>query len=321
MSTRKPVIGVVMDPITAITPYKDSTLAMMLEIQRRGWELRYMTLEDLFLDNGTACARHQGIEVRDDNEDWFTLRESAEGPLTAMDCLLMRKDPPFDMEYIYATYLLERAESAGVRVVNRPASLRDVSEKVYTAWFPECCPPTVIARDPARLRHFIHEQGHAVLKPLDGMGGRDIFVVRDGDPNTSVILEHLTGSGARFALAQRYLPEISKGDRRILLVNGEASGPALARIPRAGESRGNIAAGGSVQGSELSERDHWLIERIGPVMRDKGLMFVGLDVIGDYVTEINVTSPTCIRELDSLYGSNIAGQLMDAIAAEAGWTP
>lgn len=319
MSAGRPRIGIVMDPIETITPYKDSTLAMMLDIQRRGWALNYMTLADLYLRDGQAHGRWRPVTVRDDNHDWFSLSEAKEGALTEMDCILMRKDPPFDMEYIYATYLLERAEAAGTRVVNRPASLRDVSEKVYTAWFPECCPPTVIARDPARLRDFIRNEGHAVLKPLDGMGGRDIFVVRDGDPNTSVILEHLTGGGTRFALAQRFLPEISAGDRRILLVNGEATGPALARIPAAGESRGNIAAGGSTQGSPLRDRDHWLIERIGPVMREKGLMFVGLDVIGDYVTEINVTSPTCIRELDTLYNSNIAGQLMDAIAAEAGW--
>jgi glutathione synthase len=319
MSQQQPVIGVVMDPIEAITPYKDSTLAMMLEIQRRGWELRYITLEDLYLDNGRAHGRRRRIDVRDDNSDWFELGDASDGPLADLDALLMRKDPPFDMEFIYATYILERAEADGVRVVNRPSSLRDVSEKVYTAWFPECCPPTVITRDRQRLRAFIRERGHAVLKPLDGMGGRDIFVVRDGDPNTSVILDHLTAEGDRYALIQQFLPEIREGDRRILLVNGEPTGPALARVPAEGESRGNLAAGGSGRGVELTDRDRWLCDRIGPVMRDKGLTFVGLDVIGDYVTEINVTSPTCIRELDALYGSNIAGQLMDAIAREEGW--
>lgn len=320
MPPKRPEIGVVMDPIDTITPYKDSTLAMMLEIQRRGWHLHYLTLEDLYLTNGEARGRRQRITVRDDNNDWFELGDESDGPLADLDALLMRKDPPFDMEFIYATYILERAEADGVRVVNRPASLRDVSEKVYTAWFPECCPPTVIARDQQRLRAFIRERGHAVLKPLDGMGGRDIFVVRDGDPNTSVILDHLTDEGRRYALVQQFLPEIREGDRRILLVNGEPTGPALARVPAEGESRGNLAAGGTGRGVELTDRDRWLCEQIGPVMREKGLTFVGLDVIGDYVTEINVTSPTCIRELDNLYGSNIAGQLMDAIAREEGWS-
>ncbi|MCP1728406.1 glutathione synthase [Natronospira proteinivora] len=318
-SSKTPRIGVVMDPIQGITPYKDSTLAMMLEIQRRGWSLYYLTLADLYLDNGRPMGRYHSITVRDDNHDWFDLGETQEGPLSELDGLLMRKDPPFDMEYIYATYILERAEEEGVRVVNRPASLRDVSEKVYTAWFPECCPPTVITRDRSRLRAFIREQGKAVLKPLDGMGGRDIFILADGDNNTSVVLDHLTREGQRYALVQSYLPAIREGDKRILLVDGHPTGPALARIPAEGESRGNLAAGGRGQGVELSERDHWLCERIGPVMRDKGLTFVGLDVIGDYVTEINVTSPTCIRELDKLYGSNIAGELMDALARQAGW--
>lgn len=319
MPPRQPEIGVVMDPIETITPYKDSTLAMMLEIQRRGWHLHYLTLEDLYLADGEARGRRRRVTVQDDNNDWFELGDESDAPLADLDALLMRKDPPFDMEFIYATYILERAEADGVRVVNRPASLRDVSEKVYTAWFPECCPPTVIARDRQRLRAFIRERGHAVLKPLDGMGGRDIFVVRDGDPNTSVILDHLTDEGRRYALIQQFLPEIREGDRRILLVNGEPAGPALARVPAEGESRGNLAAGGTGRGIELTDRDRWLCQRIGPVMREKGLTFVGLDVIGDYVTEINVTSPTCIRELDNLYGSNIAGQLMDAIAREEGW--
>lgn len=320
MTTETPQIGVLMDPIESITPYKDSTLAMMLEIQRRGWGLHYMTLADLYLVDGRAHGRRRQATVRDDDDDWFTLDESRDGPLAELDCVLMRKDPPFDMEYIYATYILERAEAEGLRVINRPASLRDVSEKVYTAWFPDCCPPTTIARDRQRLRQFIRDHGRGVLKPLDGMGGRDIFVLGDGDPNTSVVLDHLTREGQRYALVQQYLPEIREGDRRILLVDGEPTGPALARVPAEGESRGNLAAGGTGRGVELTDRDRWLCERIGPVMREKGLLFVGLDVIGDYVTEINVTSPTCIRELDTLYGSNIAGTLMDAIAAQAGWS-
>ena len=314
-----PRIGILMDPIEAITPYKDSTLAMMLDIQRRGWELRYLTLADVWLENGKAMGEHRAVEVFDDSDDWFRMGTAETGSLGDLDVLLMRKDPPFDMEYIYATYVLQRAEEAGVEVVNRPASLRDVSEKVYTAWFPECCPPTRIDRSPARLRRAISEFGKAVLKPLDGMGGREIYVVTDGDPNTSVILDHLTEGGSRFALAQTYLPEIRDGDRRILLIDGEPVPYALARIPAAGETRGNLAAGGRGVGVDLSERDEWLCARIGPVMREKGLRFVGLDVIGDYVTEINVTSPTCIRELDALYEINIAGDLMDAIAVGWGW--
>lgn len=320
MPDSKPRIGVVMDPIEAITPYKDSTLAMMLEVQRRGWELRYLTLGDLWLDNGEAVGEHHAVEVFDDSADWYRLGTAETGPLGALDAILMRKDPPFDMEYIYATYILERAEAAGAEIINRPASLRDVSEKVYTAWFPECCPPTRIDRSPARLRRVIRELGRAVLKPLDGMGGREIYVVNDGDPNTSVILDHLTEGGSRFALAQAYLPEIRDGDRRILLIDGEPVPHALARIPAAGETRGNLAAGGRGVGVDLSERDYGLCRRIGPVMREKGLRFVGLDVIGDYVTEINVTSPTCIRELDALYDINIAARLMDAIAAGRGWS-
>jgi glutathione synthase len=319
MSSGKPQVGVVMDPIQDIKPWKDSTLAMMLEMQRRGWPIRYLTLDGLYLDNGRAMGRGHPVEVRDDNDDWFTLGEAVEGPLDDLDLILMRKDPPFDMEYIYATYVLERAEAASTIVVNRPASLRDVSEKVYTAWFPECCPPTVITRDRARLRQFLAAEQDIVLKPLDGMGGRDIFVIRKGDLNVSVILDHLTAEGRRFAIAQRYLPEIRDGDSRILLIDGEPVEHALARIPAAGESRGNLAAGARGEGVDLTERDRWLCRQIGPVMREKGVLFVGLDVIGDYVTEINVTSPTCIRELDAIYGINIAGRLMDAIATRGGW--
>jgi len=318
-SDTAPAIGIVMDPISKITPYKDSSLAMMLEIQRRGWSLRYMTLEDIYLENGRAMASQRTVRVRDDNQDWFTLSEPDQAPLAELDAILMRKDPPFDMEFIYATYILERAELEGTPVINRPGSLRDVSEKVYTAWFPDCCPPTLISRDRSRLRDFISRQGKTVIKPLDGMGGRDIFVLAEGDPNTSVVLDYLTREGLRYALIQSYLPEIAQGDKRILLVDGKPTGPALARIPAQGESRGNLAAGGRGEGVELTARDRWLCERIGPVMREKGLTFVGLDVIGDYVTEINVTSPTCIRELDALYNDNIAGKLMDAIAHQAGW--
>ena len=311
-------IGVVMDPIATIKPAKDTTLALLLEAQRRGWTLVYMELGDLYLEGGAAWARQRPLAVKDDPQHWFTLEDGSEAPLTELDVILMRKDPPFDMEYIYATYILERAQFAGTLVVNRPESLRDVSEKAYTAWFPECCPPTLIARDMARLRRFVHEHGEAVIKPLDGMGGASIFRTRKDDPNLSVILETLTAHGRRFALAQRYLAAITDGDKRILLVDGQPVPYALARIPAAGEARGNLAAGGRGEGRPLTDRDYWICDQVGPTLRKKGLLFVGLDVIGDSLTEINVTSPTCVRELDRQFGLNIAGLLMDAIARQLG---
>ncbi len=308
-------IGVVMDPIHAIKPVKDTTLALLLEAQRREWHIHYMEMGDLFLDHGEARARWRALEVRDNTTDWFDLgAEYREGALAEMDVILMRKDPPFDMEYIYSTYILERAELAGTLVVNRPAALRDVSEKVYTAWFPQCCAPSLISRDMQRLRAFIAEHGDAVVKPLDGMGGASIFRVQKADTNTSVILETLTEHGTRFAMAQQYLPLISEGDKRILLIDGEPLPWALARIPAAGESRGNLAAGGHGEGRELTERDRWICAEVGPTLRKRGLLFVGLDVIGDYLTEINVTSPTCVRELDRAYDTNISARLFDAIA-------
>jgi len=311
-------IGVVMDPIATIKPAKDTTLALLLEAQRRGWTLVYMELGDLYLEGGAPWARQRPLAVKDDPSGWFTLAGGSDAPLGELDVILMRKDPPFDMEYIYATYILERAQLAGTLVVNRPESLRDVSEKAYTAWFPECCPPTLIARDMARLRRFIHEQGEAVVKPLDGMGGASIFRTRKDDPNLSVILETLTAHGHRFALAQRYLAAITDGDKRILLVDGQPVPYALARIPAAGEARGNLAAGGRGEGRPLTDRDYWICDQVGPTLRKKGLLFVGLDVIGDSLTEINVTSPTCVRELDRQFGLNIAGLLMDAIERQLG---
>ncbi|RME36005.1 MAG: glutathione synthase [Gammaproteobacteria bacterium] len=306
-------LGVVMDPIAAINPVKDSTLAMLLAAQRRGWELHYMEPGDLYLRDGEAFARRRSLAVRDDQQEWYGFTGEQEGPLSGLDLILMRKDPPFDMEYIYTTYLLERAEQEGVLVVNRPQSLRDANEKLFTAWFPQCCAPTLVCRDMGRLRAFIAEQGEAVLKPLDGMGGASIFRLAEGDPNTSVVLETLTRHGTRTIMAQRYLPEIVEGDKRILLVDGEPVDHALARIPAAGETRGNLAAGGRYEGRELSARDRWICGQVGPELRRRGLVFVGIDVIGDYLTEVNVTSPTCIRELDALYGLDIAGTLMQAL--------
>jgi glutathione synthase len=241
------------------------------------------------------------------------LGEAETRPLSELDVVLMRKDPPFDMEYIYATYLLERAEQAGVLVVNKPQSLRDANEKMYTAWFPQCCPPTLVTRELSRLYEFLNVEKQIIVKPLDGMGGASIFRVDEGEPNTNVIFETMTRHQSRFIMAQRFLPEIRDGDKRVLLINGEPLPYALARVPAEGDSRGNLAAGATGVGVELGERERWIAAQIGPAVRDKGLLFVGLDVIGDHVTEINVTSPTCIRELDAIYGLDIGAQLMDAI--------
>jgi glutathione synthase len=306
-------LGVVMDPIGSIKIHKDSTFAMLLEAQARGWELYYMELRDLWLRDGEAGARMRRLKVKDDPHGWYEFNGEHEASLAGLDVVLMRKDPPFDTEYVYATYLLERAEEAGVRVINRPRSIRNANEKLFTAWFTACCPPTLVTRDAGQILRFLAEQNDIVLKPLGGMGGASVFRVAVGDPNTNVIMETLTRHGTRFTMAQRYLPEIRQGDKRILLIDGEPVPYALARIPAAGETRGNLAAGGRGEGVALSERDRWICEQVGPTLRRMGLMFVGLDVIGEYLTEINVTSPTCIRELDKLYGLNIAGQLLDKV--------
>ena len=308
-------LGVVMDPIGSIKAYKDSTLAMLLEAQARGWTLRYMEQGDLFLRDGQSFARQRALKVFDDTRRWFEWGEETTGPLSELDVILMRKDPPFDMEYIYATYLLESAEQAGVLVVNKPRSLRDANEKLFTAWFPQCAPPTLVTRAAGRLRDFLTEHGDIVLKPLGGMGGESVFRLHRDDPNTNVTIETLTAHESRYAMAQRFLPEIAEGDKRILLIDGEPIPYALARIPAVGEFRGNLAAGGKGVGRPLSERDRWICAQVGPLLREKGLLFVGLDVIGDYLTEINVTSPTCIRELDRLYDLRIGAKLMEAIDA------
>jgi glutathione synthase len=313
MSTRRR-LGVVMDPIAAITYAKDSTLAMLLAAQERGFTLSYLEQGDLLLRDGVAYARMRPLSVRADPEDWFTLGAARTEPLAALDCLLMRKDPPFDTEYIYSTYILERAEGAGVLVVNRPQGLRDMNEKVYTAWFPQCCAPTVVTRDMGVMAAFLREHGRIVVKPLEGMGGRSIFVIGQGDPNARVVFETLTHYGQRFAIVQRYLPEIATtGDSRVLLVDGVPVPYALARMPSGEDHRGNLAAGAKGVGRPLNDRDRWLAGEIGPVMAGKGMMFVGLDVIGGFVTEINVTSPTGIRELDKQFGTDIGGLLLDAI--------
>jgi len=306
-------LGIVMDPIDKIKLHKDTSFAMLLEAQSREYALHYMELNDLYLRDGRTCARMRRLSVRRDEASWFSFDGELDAPLDELDVVLMRKDPPFDQEYIYATYLLECAESHGVRVINKPRSLRDANEKLFTAWFPHCCAPTLVAREASRLREFLREQGEIVLKPLDGMGGASIFRVAEHDPNLSVILETMTRHNRRFVMAQRYLPEIVDGDKRILVVNGEVVPFALARIPAQGESRGNLAAGGRAEGRPLTDRDRWIAEQVGPELRRRGLAFVGLDVIGEYLTEINVTSPTCVQELDRQFGLNISAQLMDHI--------
>ena len=312
-------VAVVMDPIEDIKPAKDTTLAMMLAAQRRGWTLSYLELRDLWLRDGVAHGRARPVEVRNDATDWFTRGEPVTTRLGEFDVILMRKDPPFDTEYIYATYILERAEDAGALVVNRPQGLRDMNEKVYTAWFPECCAPTLITRDMDDMHAFLREHGRIVCKPLYGMGGRSIFVLDAGDKNASVVFETLTEYGTRYAITQRYIPDIvTTGDARVILVDGEPVPYALARIPSAADNRGNLAAGAKGVGRPLDERDRWLAGRIGPALRDRGMLFVGLDVIGGFVTEINVTSPTGVRELGKQFGIDVADTLMDAIARRRG---
>ena len=307
-------LGVVMDPIDAIKYAKDSTLAMLLAAQARGYELVYLEQRDLSLRDGVAFGRMRPLTVKADPKDWFTLGEPQISRLGDLDCILMRKDPPFDTEYIYTTYILERAEEQGALVVNRPQGLRDMNEKVYTAWFPQCCAPTLITRDMADMEAFLREHGKIVCKPLDGMGGRSIFVLERNDKNMNVVFETLTEYGERFAIVQRYIPDIvESGDSRVLVIDGEPVPYALARIPSPQDNRGNLAAGARGVGRPLNERDRWLVSQIGPTLAAKGMLFVGLDVIGGYVTEINVTSPTGIRELDKQFGITIGDLLMQAI--------
>ncbi|QBF24805.1 glutathione synthase [Pseudomonas tructae] len=306
-------LGIVMDPIARISYKKDSSLAMLLAAQERGWSLFYMEQQDLYQGAGEARARMRPLKVFADPERWFELDAEQDSALSELDVILMRKDPPFDMEFVYSTYLLEQAEAAGVLVVNRPQSLRDCNEKLFATLFPQCTPPTLVSRRADILREFVNQQGDTILKPLDGMGGTSIFRHRPGDPNLSVILETLTANGAQQIMAQGYLPAIKDGDKRILMIDGEPVPYCLARIPASGETRGNLAAGGRGEARPLTDRDRWIAEQVGPTLREKGLLFVGLDVIGEHLTEINVTSPTCIREIDNAFGTRIGVLLMDAI--------
>jgi glutathione synthase len=307
--------GVVMNPISGISTYKDSTFAMLLEAQRREHELWYMEPADLSIRDGVALGHMQPLLVRDNREDWFTLGDSENRELASLDILLMRIDPPFNMDYVYSTYVLDLAEQSGVTVVNRPQSLRDANEKCFITQFPQCCVPALISRSSAEIRAFVAEQGLSVVKPLDGMGGESIFQVRQGDLNLNVILETITSNDRDMVMVQKYIPEITQGDKRILVVNGEPIPYALARIPGAGDFRGNLAKGGTGKGVPLSDRDYWICEQVAPELKRRGIVFAGLDVIGEWLTEINVTSPTCIRELDEQFGLNIAGEMFDALEA------
>jgi len=313
MSSRVRLV-VVMDPIETVNPAKDSTLAILLAAQARGWEIYYAEQQDLYLRDGVAWANLAPLEVLDDLRTWFTRGTPVGAKLGDFDAVLMRKDPPFDMEYIYSTYILDRAQEQGAKVFNRPQGLRDMNEKVYTAWFSECCAPTLVTRNMRDMGAFLREHGKAVCKPLDGMGGRSIFVLEDGDKNRNVVFETLTDYGRKYAIVQRYLPEIvTAGDCRVILVDGEPVPFALQRMPAAEDNRGNLAAGARAESRPLNDRDRWLCSIIGPALKAAGMIFVGLDVIGDYVTEINVTSPTGIRELNKKHGVDIGGMLVTAI--------
>ena len=307
-------LAVVMDPIDHIKYAKDTTLALLLAAQARGWSLQYIEPADLRLRDGVAEASVRALTVAADAKHWFSLGERITEALGAFDVILMRKDPPFDTEFIYMTYILERAELAGALVVNRARGLRDMNEKVYTGWFPQCCAPTLVTRDMAQMAAFAAAHGKIVCKPLHGMGGMSIFVLEAGDKNARVVFETLTGDGARFAIVQKYLPDIViGGDSRILVIDGEPVPYALARIPTAADNRGNLAAGASGVGRPLNERDRWLVSQVGPALREAGMLFVGLDVIGGFITEINVTSPTGLRELERQFDLHIGELLVSAI--------
>jgi glutathione synthase len=306
-------LGVVMDPIADIKFYKDTTLALLLAAQERGWDLHYMEQSDLYLLQGEARANTRNLFVADNGDSWFELGLHEDKKLGDLDVIIMRKDPPFDNEYIYSTYILEAAQNQGALVVNDPRSLRDCNEKIFATQFPQCCPPVLVSRDMLRLREFHRSHGDVIFKPLDGMGGSRIFRCRHDDPNVGVILETLTEFGAQTIMAQRYIPEITEGDKRILVVDGEPVPYCLARIPAKGETRGNLAAGGTGVAQPLTDQDYWIVEQVAPTLKAKGLLFVGLDVIGNYLTEINVTSPTCAREIDKAYNTGIGSRLIDAI--------
>jgi len=306
-------LGIVMDPIASINIKKDTSFAMLLEAQSRGYELHYMEMDSLYLRGGEGRATTRKLSVKQDYAEWYQFGSEQDIALQDLDVILMRKDPPFDTEFIYATYILERAEEKGTLIVNKPQSLRDCNEKLFTAWFPELTPDTLVTRNAAQLRAFHQEHSDVILKPLDGMGGASIFRLKPEDANVSVIIETLTEHGSRFCMAQNYLPAIKDGDKRVLVVDGEPVPYCLARIPAQGETRGNLAAGGRGEARPLSESDWAIARAVAPTLKAKGLIFVGLDIIGDRLTEINVTSPTCAREIEAAFPISVTGMLMDVI--------
>jgi len=306
-------LGIIMDPIEAIKPYKDSTFAILLEAQSRNWPIFYMEQSDLVLRDGRVYGYMRRLYVSDDNTNWYHFTEGYTQPLSTLDVILMRIDPPISLEYMYTTYLLEMVEATGTLVVNKPQSLRDINEKLYTAWYPECCPATLVSKDIEQLTAFLQEHDDIVVKPLNAMGGKGVFRVRTDDVNCRVILETLTHYGQHTIMAQVFLPEVAKGDKRIILINGEPIPYALLRVPASGEIRANLAAGAQGLGVELTEQDQWICAQVGPMLREKGVLFAGLDVIGDYLTEINITSPTGIRQIDDHYDINISAALLDCI--------
>ena len=306
-------LGVIMDPIQSINIKKDSTFEMLLQAQSLGWQINYMEMNSLFIDQGEAFAHTKQLEVMDNKKEWFNFNEETTINLDDLDVILMRKDPPFDMEYIYSTYILELAQQQGCLIVNNPQALRDCNEKAFTSWFPNCAPPTLISRNNSDIRGFLGNHKDIIIKPLDGMGGASIFRVTEHDPNISVIIETITKHNSSFVMAQRYIPDIKNGDKRILMIDGDPVEYALARIPAEGETRGNLAAGGQGIGQPLSDRDREIASIVGPELKKRGIIFAGLDVIGDYLTEVNVTSPTCIKELNQQFDLNIAMDLMKVI--------
>lgn len=311
-------LGIVMDPIEHINVAKDSSFAMMLAAQHRGWEIYYMNQRHLYSEGGVTRATTRVLQLSDNASDWFSIVGEQDIALAELDAVLMRKDPPFDIEYITTTWLLDSAERNGTLVVNKPASLRDANEKLFITCFPQCCVPMLVSGEPSRIRHFVAQHQDVILKPLDSMGGHSIFRVQPDNQNLSVILELMTSGGHKTIMAQRFIPEINAGDKRILLIDGEPVPFALARVPAAGETRGNLVAGATGVGVALTERDLWICSQVAPVLREMGILFAGLDVIGEYLTEINITSPTCIRELDQQFNLDIGGQLMACIESHLG---
>lgn len=312
--SKRPKFGIIMDPISMIHPEKDTTLALALQAQTRGFELYYFEIKDLFLRDGVAMGNGQPLQVFDDLAHWYRLEERRLLSLNEFEILLMRKDPPVDMQYLYATHILERAEMSGVLVVNKPKSLRDANEKLFATWFPQCMPPTIVSSEKRVLQEFIHQYQTVVLKPLDSMGGKNVFKCDSTDPNRTALVDLLTLEGSIYIMAQQYIPDIiEKGDKRILLLDGEPLPYGLARIPATSDFRGNLAAGGVGIGVPLTARDQWICGEIGPTLREKGLTFVGIDVIGNYLTEINVTSPTCVKEIERSFEIDIAGKILDCI--------